>query len=120
MKAFFGLVGFSLLLVYCLGFPLHGPAKQVRISDLTALSEKGVSPEEMSKLLIAQVTTTNPNSIISGNSPNVYSSGNSPFAVTQGNSPNVITRGNFPDRYSIGSATGSPNTTTYPMPKLNF
>lgn len=120
MKAFLGILSFSFVLVYLLGAPSQGSAKQVRISDLTAIFEKGLSAEEMSKLLIAQATTTTPNSIISGNMPNVYNSGNSPFAVTQGNSPNIVTRGNFPDRYTMGSVSGAPSGITYPMPKLNF
>lgn len=120
MKAFFGLLAFSLFLVYFLGVPQQRSADQVRISDLTALSEKGLTPDEMSKLLIAQATTTSPNSIISGNMPNVYNTGNNPYSVTQGNSPNIMTRGNFPDRYTMGSASGAPNGATYPMPKLNF
>jgi hypothetical protein len=120
MKAFLGLMSFAGLVVYFFGLPLQTAVKQVRISDLTAVSEKGVTPEEMSKFFLAQATTTTPNRVVSGNMPNVYNSGNSPFAVTQGNHPNMVTRGNFPDRYTIGGLTSSSNGATFPMPKVNF
>ena len=123
MKAFFGglgIIGVSVLLVYFLAAPNGGASKPVRISDLTAVSEQGLSTEEMSKLLLAQGTSTYPNAVISGNSPNLYTSGSSPNIVTQGSSPSMMTRGTYPNSYISGGLTNSPNGAAFPMPKLNF
>ena len=122
MKAFFGLISFSLLLVYFFGSPfaLSPNERSLRISDLTAIEEIGLSPAEMSKVFVASSASTYPNTVTSGNSPNMYMSGNNPNTVTAGNMPNAMTRGNFPDRYTLGGFSGNLNGATFPMPKVNF
>ena len=119
MKAFAALISFSLALVYFYGTSTT-QSKQVRISDLTAIEEMGLAPEEMTKVLIASSASTYPNTVMSGNRPNMYMSGNNPNTVTSGNMPNAMTRGNYPDRYTLGGFASSPTGTTFPMPKVNF
>lgn len=119
MKAFLGLIGFSLALVYFFGTS-PASSKRVKISDLTAIEEIGLAPEEMTKVLIASSASTYPNTVMSGNRPNMYMSGNNPNTVTAGNMPNAMTRGNYPDRYTLGGFSASPTGTTFPMPKVNF
>jgi hypothetical protein len=73
------------------------------ISDLTLVSEKGISAAEMnSSLGTATSGGTFPNGITGGNYPMVYTNGSNPNTVTSGNIPNAFTNGNYPDRYTIG------------------
>ncbi len=105
--------------------PAKSSAKPIRITDLTAIEERGLPPSELEAEFNTAAGGNYPDAITRGNYPQTYTSSNYPFTVTSGNRPNVITSGNMPNVYVSGYVTGRKPETTgevaqIPMPKLNF
>jgi hypothetical protein len=95
--------------------------KPIRITDLTAIEEKGLPPSELEAEFNTAVGGSFPDAITRGNYPQTYTSANFPYSVTAGNRPNVITSGNMPNVYVSGhKAETTGEIAQIPMPKLNF